>query len=167
MAWTTPKTDWVAGNAVTAALMNNIGENLVALKAPPSAAYVVDAGSNYTTTSATFVDVDVTNLALTITTTGGDVMVHFHGVVDHSTTGIVYLDVDVDGARTAGDDGLAGMAGTDENTVSFTRLISGLSAGAHTFKLQWKTSTSTATIYAGVPASSRDWHPQFWVREVS
>jgi hypothetical protein len=167
MAWTTPKTDWVAGDAVTAALMNNIGNNLAALKAPPSSAYVVDESGSYTTTSASFVNVDATNLSLTITTTGGDVMVHFHGVTDHdSASGITYLDVDVDGARTAGDDGICGQFGTNESTVSFTRLISGLSAGSHTFKLQWKVSAGTGAIYTGSVAG-RAWHPQFWVREVS
>jgi len=132
--------------------------------------YVANEGSDYTTTSASFVDIDATNLSLTIITTGGDVKVHFHGVLDHTATqGFINFDVDVDATRDGGDDGYiasSATSGNDKTPITFTRLITGLSAGSHTFKLQWKTSASTATLYAGAGTTNLDVHPQFWVEEI-
>lgn len=166
MAWTTPKT-WATDELVTASNLNtHLRDNLNALKSPPSAAYTLNEAADFTTTSTSFVDVSASKLALTITTAGGDVLVHFDGRL--GATARVYLDVAVDGTRLAGDDGITanGDSGTAES-ISFTRLITGLSAGAHTFKLQWKVNTGTGTLYAGAGTSALDLHPQFWVREVS
>jgi len=166
MAWTTPKT-WQVDELVTAASMNTqIRDNLNALKVPPSAHYECDETSDYTTTSTTFVDVDAANLSLSITTYGGDVMVHFHGTISASPA---LFDVAVDGVRAGSDDGIVrSQDGSYQNVIAFTRLIAGLSAGAHTFTLQWRTAGSnTARLYAGAGTSNLDLHPQFWVREVS
>ena len=93
MTWTTPKT-WQVDELVTATIMNtHIRDNLNALKTPPSADYDCNEAANYATTSTTFVNVDATNLALTITTNGGDVLVHFHGTLQNSSSARVYLDV--------------------------------------------------------------------------
>jgi len=170
MAWVTPRT-WVPEELVTANLLNtHLRDNLNALKNPPSAHYELNQGSDYTTTSGSFVDVDATNLALTITPSGGDVLVHFHGAVENSGGSAIYFDVAVDGTRIGGDDGIARVrasASLDMVEVSFTRLITGLSAAAHTFKLQWKTPANTATLFAGAGTGGKDVHPQFWAREVS
>ena len=175
MAWTTPKT-WVTGEPLTASDMNtHIRDNLDYLKDQvndaPRDSYEVNESSDYTTTSTSFVDVDATNLSLTITTTGRDVLVGFFGSV-HQGSGsqYVYFDVDVDGARNGGDDGLIFVrteaGGNIYHQPSFVVRISGLSAGSHTFKLQWKVSASTGTLYAGAGTGSRDVHPQFWVKEL-
>lgn len=162
--WTTPKT-WAVDELVTASALNtHLRDNLNALKTPPSAHYESDEASDYTTTAGTWADVDATNLALTITTHGGDVLVHFHGTLQGSGQH-VFLDVAVDGTREGGDDGILRVRQDDYEAVSFTRLISGLSAGEHTFKLQWK--SSSGTLFAGAGTSNLDLHPQFWVREVS
>ncbi len=162
--WTTPKT-WTVDELVTASAMNtHLRDNLNALKTPPSAHYECDESSDYTTSAGAWVDVDATNLALTITTNGGDVLVHFHGNV-YGSSAHVWLDVAVDGTREGGDDGIVRARQSDYDTVSFTRLITGLSAGEHTFKLQWK--SSNGTLYAGAGTTNLDVHPQFWVREVS
>jgi hypothetical protein len=172
MAWTTPK-DWTTDELVTASDLNtHLRDNLNALKSPPSAHFEANESSDYTTTSTSFVDVDATagKLSLTITTNGGDVLVHFHGSVENGGGSAIFFDVAVDGTRTAGDDGiLRARASTTTDTVpvSFTRLITGLSAGAHTFKLQWKVGANTATLCAGAGTSGKDVHPQFWAREVS
>lgn len=167
--WTPPAT-WTGSLITVNRLNEQIRDNLEFLKDPPSASYEADEGSNYTTTSSSFVDVDSTNLSLTIETAGGDVLIAFHGTVTRSASGgIVRFDVDVDGTRVASDDGIiaaepvtgAGMP------VSFVRYVTGLSPGSHTFKLQWKINTGTATLYAGAGTSQYDIHPQMWVREVS
>lgn len=175
MAWTAPRT-WVAAENVTAALLNtHLRDNLLALKDPPSANYELNEGADITSNSATFVDVDGTNFSLQITTVGGDVFVHFHGTVFHSagagSNKRVFFDVDVNGARTGGDDGIMSVTissgDPDECAVTFTRLITGLGAGTHTFKLQWKMSAGTQGLYAGAGTGSGDLHPQFWARELS
>lgn len=166
MSWTTPKT-WTSEPLTSLDLNTQLRDNLEALKDPPTASYTLNETSNYTTTSTAFVDIDATRLALTITTSGGDVMAHFHGVIG-AAAGRVNLDLDVDGVRHAGDDGLTRLD-TITAPVSFTRLIRGLSAGTHTFRLQWRVSSgANATLYAGAGTAPQfDLHPQFWVREVS
>lgn len=167
MAWTAPTTQ-TTGTLITASIWNgDIVDNLAYLNGRPNDSYVGNEGADWTTTSLTFVDVDTTDLTLGITTNGGDVLVHFHGIVDNSASVVTSLDVAVDGTRTAGDDGIIGMLGNVQVPLSFTRLITGLSAAAHTFALQWKVgSASTGTIYAGAATSGYDHHPQFWVKEV-
>jgi hypothetical protein len=112
--------------------------------------------------------VDATDLSLTITTTGGDVMVCFHGFVAWTGNG-VFLDVTLDGTRIGGDDGIIrGAVANSSESLAFVRLVQSVSAGAHTFKLQWKVAASAAaTLYAGAGTSNFDLHPQFWAREVS
>lgn len=169
MTWITPKT-WTANELVTAAMLNtHLRDNLNALKAPPTQHYECDESANYTTTSGVFVDVDATNLALTIETTGGDLLVHFHGTISQtSTVAAVMFDLELDGARVAGNDGILVVQTNAQATpVSFTYLITGLSADEHTIALQWKTTTGSATMYAGAGTAYSDIHPQMWAREVS
>jgi hypothetical protein len=169
--WAAAKENWIAGNLVLATDMNLIGNDLNWLKAPPTANYVLNQGSDYTTTSSSFVNVDGTNLSLAITTAGGNVLIGFSGVVGNNTlAAVVYLDVDIDGAgRFAGDDGIVAIqhsvAGHMYN-ASFVVLKTGLVAGLHTFKLQWKVQAGTGTLYAGAGTAQHDNHAQFWVREV-
>jgi len=163
--WTTPKT-WTTGEALLAADLNtHLRDNLLALKGPATESYECDEGADYTTVSTSFVDVDATNLALTIVTTGGDVLVHFHGDINNSAAA-AFLEVDQDGAKVGGDDGILKVPNVNNQAVSFTRLITGLSAASHTFKLQWKVVSGTATLYAGAGTANNDVHPQFWVREI-
>lgn len=169
-----PKT-WSAGAVVTAADLNaELRDNLNTLKNPPSDHHDADEASNYTTTSTAWVDVDATDFNLTLDTSGGDVLVGFSGAlqINDGNSRYVYLDVLVDSSPAAGDDGILGMGlggSAERYPVAFVRLISGLSAGSHTFKLRWKVdnSSGTATLYAGAGTSNNDWHPQFWAREVS
>ena len=158
MTWTTPKTDWTSDDLVAARDMNAIGENLATLKNPSTAAYLT-AEQIFADTNGDFLDVDSTNLSLTITTSGGDVMVHFDGVLQrHSGRDTDNcFDIDVDGNRQGGEDGLmrTRIHGTRINE-SFSRLIRNLSAGSHTFKLQWR-NWENVRIYPGA---------QFWVREI-
>lgn len=176
MAWTTPKT-WLAGSPLLAAELNtHLRDNLAVLKAPPTNGYSPNEVSDYSTSSTAFVDVDGTKLALTITTTGGAVMVGFSGAIKAPTNNGANLDVAVDGVRVAGDDGFTAVTNATDgtyseriNNASFVYLVSSLGAGAHTFKLQWKSvSGGTITMPAGAGSGSgKDMHPQFWVREVS
>lgn len=163
-----PIDDFVALELLTAEDLNHMIDNIEALKDPPSAEYTANEASDYTTTSASFVDVDSTNLSLTITTAGGDVMVGFHGGVEANggTNPLVHFEVLVDGVQHAGNDGIIFTRLVNLRIISFVRLITGLSAGSHTFKLQWKVNGGVK-LYAGAGTASHDVHPQFWAREVS
>lgn len=166
MAWTTPKTDWATGELVAASDLNAIGENMAALVAPPTAVYTTTADIAFSA-STEFTDVDSDNLNLTISTNGGDVLVHFHGSMSQYDNRWFSLDVEVDGARLGGDDGLlkndhhnVSGAETGISAVSFTHLLRDLAAGSHTFKLQWKDEPSRRAEH-GLLAGA-----QFWVREI-
>lgn len=166
MAWTQPKT-WTSEPLTSGDLNTHLRDNMEALKDPPGDSYVADESTNYSTTSTSFVDVDSTNLSFTITTNGGDVLFHGHWTAS-LTAGFAFYDIEVDGVRVGGDDGIVRHStGSGSETLSFTRLITGLSAGSHTFKMQWRTTSGTITMYAGAGTSNNDVHPQFWVREVS
>jgi hypothetical protein len=166
-SWTIPK-DWTTDEVLTAVNFNtHVRDNLKALKDPPTDSFVANEGTDWTTTSTSFVDIDATDLSLTITTNGGAVMVGFYGSLT-TPAGAGYLDVDVDGTRWAGDDGLIRATANQSSAVCFVILVTGLSAASHTFKLQWKAgSSATLTLYAGAGTAAQDTHPQFWVREVS
>ena len=162
--WRTPIT-WSVGQLVTATNLNEqVRDNLEFLKTPPTALYNVNQGSDYTTTSTSFADVDATNLALTITTAGGDVLIGFMGYA--GGTARVYFDVLIDGVRMAGDDGFLASVNAANTPVTLVALKQGLAPGNHTFKLQWKVNSGSATLYAGAGTSGLDTHPQFFVREV-
>jgi hypothetical protein len=165
MVWITPKT-WSTGEALTASDLNtHLRDNLNALKAPPTAHYELNESADYTTTSTTFVNVDGTKLSLSLTTTGGDVLVCFAGFIQSTGSHAVYLDLLLDAARVGGNDGIVGIY-NGFVTLPLVYLLTGVSAGAHTIKLQWKVSGGTGTLYAGAGTLNFDMHPQFWAREV-
>lgn len=156
MAWTTPKTR-STNDRITASIWNtDLVNNLLALKSPPTARYIFTGP--YSTTSTSAVDVDTTNLSLSITTTGGDVLVGWLGTVHMSVSGdTCTLNVTMDGAslQSIGNVGQFNQA----NLIAggFTALKTPVAAGKHTFKLRWKVSAGTANMLSGI----------FWVREVS
>jgi len=168
MTWTPPKT-WVTNEPLTASDLNtHLRDNLLVLKAPASDQYSLNEGFNYTTSSTNFVNIDGSLLSLPITTTGGDVLIGFNGTFSINTPLVLYLNVTVDGVQIADNDGIGAWtlyAGAYFH-MSFVRLKTGLSAGNHTFNLQWKVSANTATLYAGAGTSGGDVHPQFWIQEV-
>jgi hypothetical protein len=157
MAWTAPPS-FSTGELVPASKMQIISDDLSYLLNRPKGAVLRDNGSNYTTTSTSFVDVDATNLKITITLSGSAVAVGFTGVTALDNTGVTYWDIDVDGTRqgAAGTDGLyATNLGTPN--ASMYILVTGLSTGSHTFKLKWKTtSPRTSSLYSGNGVAGQD-----------
>ncbi len=159
MAWRTPKTDWNNGDLVSADDMNAIGENLAALKRPSAAFAVGVTTADITANAGDFRDVDSDNLNLTITTTGGQVLVHFHGSVWRAHREGGYYDIEVDGTRQGDTYGILRTYAKDGggyDNLGFTHLIQNLGAGPHTFKFQWKI-VNSLQLKAGA---------QFWVREI-
>lgn len=105
---------------------------------------------DYTTTSATFTDVDSTNLSITLTTGARRCMIVVSGSGYHSTTAHWGLDIDIDGSRQGQTWGLmfGGDVANQNAPRSFTYITNVLTAASHTFKLQWRVDTGTATLYA-------------------
>lgn len=161
MAWTTPKTDWTTGELVTAEDMNAVGENFVALKHQETVAYQSAVPSE---NPAAWAELDSNNLNLTITTVGGDILVHFDATMSSSRNdyGVnVYFDIEIDGSRQGDNNGIAFVtirSGTQNYShVGFSRVIQNLSAGVHTVKIVSRRSSN---------ASGRLLHSAFWVREI-
>lgn len=131
--------------------------------------YTANEGTDYTTSSTSFVDVDAAGFSLSITTTGNPVLVGFTGVTFMGGSGQeMYFDVDIDsGTPMFGDDGVAMNESNRRHSTTFLKLVTGLSAATHTFDLQWKVSANTGTLYAGAGTASYDLHPHFFVMEIS
>ncbi len=102
-------------------------------------------GGNYTTTSATYVDVDATNLKLTVTIPTGSKLTVFADVVaSNGTTATLGLAI-FDGAVV--DETLMDFA-KPVNTRSqmFVQTVINGDGNSHTVKLQWKVSAGTGIL---------------------
>jgi hypothetical protein len=77
--------------------------NMEYLLNPHNSQILRDNSGAYTTNSTSFVDIDGTNLSITLTTYGGPVLVYFAGNIYRSagSDAMVCLDVDVDDTRIA------------------------------------------------------------------
>lgn len=159
---------------VTKNQMNEqVRDNLLALKFPPSASYIASGRlTDYSTTSTSFADVDSTNMDLNIETTGdgaggnSDIFMGFNGTVYSSGSIRVYFRLLVDTISINADDGLLVSEGTGLRPVSFLFPHS-VAAGLHSVKLQWKVSSGTGVLCANAGTSGRDIKAQFFIREMS
>lgn len=173
-AFTTPR-DWSTGELVTATIMNtHIRDNLNALKDPPTATYEINEGADYSiVNTSTFTDIDSTDLALVIVTTGGDVELWFTGNASPGAAADrLFFEISEDGVDIGGNDGIFAIIGSSANApghnCSFKYLRQGVSAASHTYKLRWKTDgASSWTLYAGAGTANGDTHGQFGARETS
>ncbi len=166
-SYTAPRT-WTTGELVTKALLDaEIRDNIGALKTPASGYSIIDEAADYSTTSTSFVNIDGTDLSLTFTTAGGILLATFTGnAYTVATASRIYFDITVDGVRQGGDDGyIATELTTNSRAVCIVVPLYGVSAGSHTFALQWKTNTGTAGMYAGAGTASFDIHPRFFIYE--
>jgi len=120
----------------------------------PVFARVVRASTNLTTTSTSLTD--VTGATSTITTGNFPVQFASAGGASHSSLGASKVfNVDVDGDLMLGTGGTnweQEVANYWEN-VSFSGQTQVLSAGSHTIKLQFKTSSATLTLESNAGSS--------------
>lgn len=172
--FTNPITHVANQRFTKAQLETALRDNMNALKFPPTAVYASTGhSSDWSTTSTSFADVDSTNLALSITTTGdgqgnaGDVMIGLTGTLYSSASIRIYLRLLEDGVALNADDGLLVSEGSGVRPVSFMFLRANASIGTHIYKLSWKVSGGTGVLLANAGTSTRDCKTQFWVREVS
>lgn len=171
MAWTT-FASFITDQIVTPTDMNNIVGNLNYLFQRPKTKILFDNGANYTRAANTFADIDSTNLISTLTVTSGTVLVTFNAVATGSAAIVLDFDILVDGVRVGAGftDGIYSQSVSNATPlhggVSFSYLITGLSAGSHTFKPQWKAQTGTGTIYSGSGVAGTDYPVSFNVIEI-
>ncbi len=170
MTWHPPIT-WQVDQLVTEQDLNEqVRDNLLYLKerVDTSFAFVqLNEPQDFTTTSTTFVDVKSDRLTHTMATTGLPVAIGFTGFL---TTGYtptyVFWDVAVDGARLGGSSGIGATIGAPYGTASFVFIAPNVTAGTHTFTLQWRVHANgySATLFTGTGI----WgvRPQFWVKEL-
>jgi hypothetical protein len=123
---------------------------------------------NYTTTSTTFVDIDATNLAITLSIFSGKALVGFQGIF---TSGFnnqgAGFDLMIDGVRyTSGSNGLFRTMTQPSGTILaavYVLPITGLSQGSHVFKPQWYVTSSGG---AGTLGGTANDPTTFWVTEI-
>lgn len=175
MTWTAVKT-WTNVAVRRSEMNTHLRDNLLALKYPPSAVYLIQETSDYSTTSTSFVDINATEgkFLHTISTGGdgnggnGDVFVGLTSSIYAATAINIYFRVLMDSVVQNADDGLM-FIGTNSllRCASFLIPIRNVTPGSHEFKLQWKVSGGTGILLAGAGTSTRDTKGQFWVREMS
>jgi hypothetical protein len=171
MAWTTPIT-WTTNQLVAASDMNaqiRDNENYL-FSGRPGSTIKYDAGASYTTTSTSFVDIDATNISITLTISSGRALVMFMSVSDAQVQNGAF-DISVDGTRigSAGTNGISASFMTnavDTSTTTIGVVVTGLSVGSHTFRPQWRKLNGTATMFAGNGVAQQDFIPVFSVIEV-
>jgi hypothetical protein len=171
MAWTTPRT-WVAGEVLTAALLNaqlrdNFNELDVA-KITGYGDYIVSTGANALaarqygyqridtsqgTTSFSYVDLATVGPQVTLTT-GTSALLFYSARIDNAggTGSIGKISYAVSGATTiaVSDDWMAcrdGLPATNAVTVGQCHVATGLTAGSNTFTMKYAgDGTNTATF---------------------
>ena len=175
MGWSTPAT-FSTGQLIGATDLNTyVRDNTNYLLARPKNAIKRDNNANYTSTSTSFVDIDGTNLAIVLSISGTTVLLNFQAVYTYNggTYVTAAFDFTVDGSRYAagGVDGLMLSPNTStgkDGFISMTALVTGLSAGSHTFKVQWKAQTAgTIGLFDGNNTSGQDFIPSFIAVEVA
>lgn len=115
---------------------------------------VITSGDK-STSSTSFVDVDDTNMAITMTTGARRVLIVVTAMGE-SSGGDICLDIDIDGARQGQTYGLAfATTGSSQNrNLSFSYVTNVLTAASHTFKLQFRSSAgSSFTLFASTAIS--------------
>lgn len=170
MAWTTPPS-WSTSQLVTATQMQVLSDDLSYLLNRPGNAVKRDNGSNYTTTSTSFGDIDGTNLKITLACSGSAVLLAFTGSCTVTSGSYIMFDFDIDGTRfaSAGADGLTAhqLINANPSCICMAVIVTGLSAGSHVFKVQWRVSGGTGTLASGNGGAGADYITAFSAVEVA
>jgi len=99
---------------------------------------------NPTTTSLTYVD--MTDLSVTLTTTGGNLFVWLCSIVYENSSNNIHIAIALDGGVEQGEMvQFPASTNNDFNMSTFWR-FTGVSAGSHTIKGRWKVDGGTGTL---------------------
>lgn len=165
MAWTSPKT-WSSEPLTSSDLNTYVRDNQDYLKdrLDNSVSKIIAGTTALSTSSDIFVDIDSEKLSISLTTHGGDVLVGFTGTIKSANSSRpVSVNLAVDGVLYFADNGIMNVQPQSNLSMPLclVMLVTGLDAGAHTFKLRWKTHRSNT---ASMEITSL--HPQFWAKEI-
>ncbi len=168
MAWTSPKT-WSSEPLTSTDLNTYVRDNQDHLKdrLDNGVSKVVSGATSLSTTATSFADIDGDKLGITLITHGGDVLVGFTGTVKSQLIAkSVHFNLSVDGVDYFADDGIVSSAIGNGSVnlhkpLCFVVLVTDLDAGAHTFKMRWKTDRGNSATIDIVSV-----HPQFWAKEI-
>jgi hypothetical protein len=145
MAWTTPKT-WTTGAVLSKAdLDEQVRDNMTYVHSGKPASQLIVYGGDYTSANNGYIDVDATNLSITLSTTTGRVLVTAMAAVSSASGHNVGVGVTVDGVFVAVS---LGYADTTPEGVPIVAFKLGLSIGSHTFRLQWNPGGTSSTLSA-------------------
>lgn len=121
----------------------------------------VEITSDTTTTSGTYVDL----LSLTLTTDANMVEIHFTASVSNTAAfgSSPSFQLVIDGSAVRGAK-VRVLEAVEASCAAITYRSSQLTAGSHTFKIQWLTDTSTARIR---PVTTINEHASLLVNEIT
>lgn len=171
MGWTTPIT-WNTGDLIDAADLNTyLRDNLAFLKDRPGD-YFEGTGSDYSTSSTSFTDIDSTDFSITDTFTGDPILVLINAAFGVTSDLYVYFDITVDGARQGGtNDGIwvVQMESTVDpsNAFGLCFVLFGVSSGSRTIRAQWRVGDGAETVTLFAEGGTYQTLPQFVVKEFS
>lgn len=137
MPYNTP-INWVPTTPIGAADLNaQLRDNIRYLhNERPMNAIIRNNAGDYTTTSATMVDIDATNLSITLTVTSGRVAVWFvAGFWASANPTLIYWDIFMDSVALGAQIKKAYVGGATH--ISLMTIKSGISVGSHTFRPRW------------------------------
>ena len=145
--WGTIQTADIADSQVTTAKIAdlNVTTGKLAANSVTQSGYVEGSTSGPTTTSSSYAD--LAEMSVTLTTTGGDLLVDFDAGAYASTGGLTAtFAISLDGASEVHirDYNLGSSAVTP---LSLHHRFTSVSAASHTVKIRWKTSGGTITAF--------------------
>lgn len=114
----------------------------LAANAASQSGIAVGSSGTITTTSATAVN--MTDMAVTLTTVGGELRCWFEGTFTHSASGVVFFSISLDGAAGVDQKAIV-IASGGQNGGTLAR-FTGVAAGSHTVRVVWGTTSGTATV---------------------
>lgn len=100
-------------------------------------------GTSGTVTTNSTTDVNMTDMAVTLTTVGGELRCWFEGTFTHSTSGSVILGLSLDGGATTNRKVV--IANSGALPVGLVARFTGVAAGSHTVRVVWSVVSGTAS----------------------
>lgn len=138
--------DLATGAIITETWVDGVASDLLRLGGTTGAvtqtAYAAGATSTITTTSTSYVD--LTDMSVTLTTTGGDVIVVFFGSFSNNTVGgAVGAAISMDAAAEVSAVIMHGAANNFAQTLATMVKFTAPSSASHTWKGRWNVGAGT------------------------
>lgn len=132
-----------------AATVSNTGwETYQPASTPPVSYFYNRTAGDYTTASATYTTIDITNIHASLLCSGKPVHVALEGTWRNSSTTANYVGLFVDNVLVSGGERQTDIV-SNALVLNAAWTLSSLSAGAHVFDLRWRTDAGTMTLKGG------------------